>query len=337
MLRLAACVLFLLLAGPARALEMAGLERAADYSARHQGKSLLVIDHGKEVFERYANGGSAGEKLKIYSGTKGFWVLAALAAEEAGILSLDEPVAGTIREWRDDARKSQVTLRDLLNFTSGLEPVFHLHSDEVADRNATALAASAVAERGTRFIYGPAALQVFEEVLRRKLAAKHETATQFLERRVLEPLGLGPQIYKTDRAGNPLLASGFRMTAGQWSRMGRLILRGGSPVVSASDLAKCFRGTAANPAFGMGFWNNHEAHSPGAREFDIEDMLELDWPKQDWRGTCICRDAPSDLVAGIGSMYQRLFVIPSMELVIVRQGTGGHFSDGEFLRLLLGR
>jgi len=86
----------------------------------------------------------------------------------------------------------------------------------------------------------------------------------------------------------------------------------------------------------MGFWNNRAA-GPSAREFDIEDMLELDWPKQDWRETCICREAPADLVAAIGSGYQRLFVIPSLNLIIVRQGTGGHFSDAEFLRLLLAR
>ncbi len=318
------------------AIDPSSLDYAAQYSAAHQGKSFLVMQHGKVIFERYANGGSAGERDKIYSGTKGFWILAALAAEETGILKLDERVADTFPEWRADPQKSQVTIHELLNFTAGLDPVFHLHSDEVPDRNAVALAAPIVAPRGGRFIYGPAALQVFDELLRRKLAAKQEPPTRFLERRVLGPMGLGPQVYKEDRAGNPLLASGFRMTAAQWARMGSVILHEGSPVVSGHSLAQCFHGTTANPAFGMGFWNNHLA-GKGGREFDIEDMLELDWPKQDWRDACICRDAPSDLVAAIGSGYQRLFVIPSMDLVVVRQGTGGRFSDGEFLRLLLGR
>jgi hypothetical protein len=90
-----------------------------------------------------------------------------------------------------------------------------------------------------------------------------------------------------------------------------------------------------NPAFALGWWNNREA--PGGREFDIEDMLEPDWQRQSWRDTCICRDAPRDLIACIGSGYQRLFVIPSMQLVVVRQGSFGKFSDGKFLRLLLDR
>ena len=64
-------------------------------------------------------------------------------------------------------------------------------------------------------------------------------------------------------------------------------------------------------------------------------MLELKWQQQSWRGTCICRDAPTDLVAAIGSGYQRLFVVPSLDLIIVRQGVNAKFSDGDFLRIIL--
>ena len=58
---------------------------------------------------------------------------------------------------------------------------------------------------------------------------------------------------------------------------------------------------------------------------------------QDWHDACLCRAAPSDLVACIGSGYQRLYVIPSLDLIVVRQGEGGRFSDARFLRLLLGK
>ena len=42
-------------------------------------------------------------------------------------------------------------------------------------------------------------------------------------------------------------------------------------------------------------------------------------------------------MAVVGSGYQRLFVIPSLDLVIVRQGTNARFSDAEFLRKILRR
>jgi len=127
------------------------------------------------------------------------------------------------------------------------------------------------------------------------------------------------------------------MSARQWSRMGQLILDGGAPVIPATLLSECFRGSGPNPAFGMGFWNNSLAAQPSGRAVDVEDTLEPDWNRQNWRNACLCREAPADLVAAIGSGYQRLFVIPSLQLVIVRQGAFGQFSDAEFLRLVLGR
>ena len=322
--------------GRALALDAASIRAAADYSAARRGVALLVVENGKTIFESYPENHSAQEEHRIYSGTKGFWLLAALAAEEEGILKLDERVADTIKEWRSDDHKKHITIRRLLDFTSGLEPMFLLHGDTVPDRNAVALRLPVVARPGERFIYGPSSLQVFHEVLRRKLAFHRETPTHYLERKVLTPLGLGPQEYKSDRAGNPLLAAGFRLTAEQWSRIGRVILNGGAPVVSQRSLSQALRGTAANPAFGMGFWNNRSA-GPNAREFDIEDMLERDWQNQDWRGTCLCHDAPADTIASVGSGYQRLFVIPSMDLIIVRLGKNARFSDGDFLRILLAR
>ncbi len=317
-------------------LRRADIAAAARYSTARRGLELLVIQHENVLFHEVENGAARGEPHKIYSGTKSFWVLAALAAAEDGILKMDERAAETLPEWREDAAKSRLTIRELLSFTSGLDAEFHLHSD-LPDRNSVALRVPIVGEAGRSFIYGPAALQVFGEIFKRKLAARGTTPVGWLEKKVMKPLGLGTQIYKLDGAGNPLLASGFQMTAEQWSRMGRLILRGGSPVVAEGSLAQCFWGTGANPAFGIGFWNNRTAGSAGAREFDIEEMLEKKWAQQDWRRACICRAAPADLVAAVGSGYQRLFVIPSMELIIVRQGTDARFSDGEFLRLLLGR
>jgi CubicO group peptidase (beta-lactamase class C family) len=321
--------------GSALALDSASVKAAAEYSAARRGIALLIVQHGKTIFESYSENHSAQETHRIYSGTKGFWVLAALAAQEEGILKLDEGVAATLQEWRSDARKNQITIRQLLDFTSGLEPMSLLHGDTVPDRNAVALRLPIVATPGERFIYGPASLQVFGELFRRKLAPYRETPTRYLERKVLRPLGLGPQEYKSDQTGNPLLATGFRLTAEQWSRIGRLILSGGAPVLSQGSLSQALRGTNANPAFGMGFWNNRSA-GQRAREFDIEDMLEHDWWEQDWREACLCRDAPADTIASIGSGYQRLIVIPSMNLIIVRLGKNARFSDAEFLRILLG-
>lgn len=306
----------------------AQLKAAAEYSTRHRGVSFLVIQDGRTLFEQ--NGKTPH---KIYSGTKAFWDLAALAAAEQGLINLDDRVADTIPSWRNDSRKSRVTIRQLLNFDAGLQPQFFLHETQSGDRDATAIRARMVAEPGNAFIYGPAALQVFYQVFKEKL--RGESPTHYLERRVLRRLGLGPQRYLADGAGNPLLATGWILSPRQWAKVGQLALANGAPVISRSSLELCWRGTVANRAFSLGWWNNHAASS--GREFDFEQMLMPKWPDQNWREACLCRDAPGDLVACIGSEGQRLYVVPSLKLIVVRQANGGSFSDARFLRLLLGR
>ena len=315
------------------------LRDAADYSASRRGVSLLVVQHGKTLLEEYTNGGDAHMTHQIYSGTKSFFTMAVLIAAQDGLLKLDEPVAHTIAEWRDDSRRNKITIRELMNFSDGLDPGFHLHSDQVKDRNALAIRTPVVASRGASFIYGPSHGQVLCEVLRRKLAASGETPFGYLHHRLLEPLGLGAVPHRSDAQDNPLVASGFRLTARQWSKFGQMVLGGGRfgrrVLVPADAMAQCFRGTRVNPMFGLGFWLNQAANNHGVRECDIEDMLEKKWQEQDWHKHCICRNAPEDLVAAVGSGYQRLFVIPSLELVIVRQGSNARFSDAEFLRKIL--
>ncbi len=330
--RLLGCAVGLLLGSSslvaAPAIEPAALRAAAAYSKTHGGLSFLLRQDGRTV-----SADNADVAFRIFSGTKAFWNLAALAAAEDGLLNLDERVAETIPAWKSDRRKARITVRQLLDFSSGLEPVSRLHNEDPGDRDAIALRADVVAEPGRAFIYGPAALQIFHAVLKAKLHG--ETPRFYLERRVLRPLGLGAQRYLLDRAGNPLLAAGWELTPRQWAKLGELVLHGGAPVVAPGSLAQWWRGSPVNRAYSLGWWNNRAA--PDGREFDFERMLTPKWSAQNWNNAALCRAAPKDLVACIGSRYQRLYVIPSRQLVAVRNGDGRAFSDAEFLRLLLAR
>src|SRR5438067_7032194 len=273
------------------------IRAAAAYSRSAGGTSFLVLQDGKTLREQ-----SAGGPRKIYSGTKAFWGLAGLAAADDGLLNLDERVAETIPAWKADSRKARVTIRELLDFSCGLDPVFSLHNNNPGDRDGIAIRAPLVANPGSAFVVGPSALQVFHAVLKQKLNG--DSPTRYLERRVLHRLGLGSQRYLTDSAGNPLQAAGWLLSARQWAKLGEAALNGGTPVVSAGSMAQSWRGSGANRAFSLGWWNNRQA--PGGREFDIEAMLIPRWQRQSWGGTVLCRHAPSDVVAGIGAGYQRL-------------------------------
>jgi len=311
--------------------------RAANYSERNRGFSMLVMQNGRTIFEHYANGGGADRRCKIFSGTKSFWGTAALCATRDGLLELDEHVADTITEWKNDPQKSQITIRQLLNQTDGIEPSPHLHSDSIRDRDAVAIQLPSIAAPGAAFAYGPSHLQILNEVLRRKLNGR--STVSYIQQNVLSPLGLTNLEFKKDRRGNPLPASGFELTAREWARFGELVLgRGnyhGKQIVPSNLLSQAFNGSGANPSYGLTMWLNRE--SPNAREIDYERELDLKWQRALWFGICFCRAAPPDMVVALGSDYQRLFIIPSMNALIVRQGMSAKFSDARFLHLVLGR
>jgi len=311
--------------------------RAATYSEGRRGVSILVMQNGRTVFEHYANGGSARGRWPIFSGTKSFWGIAALAAVHDGLFKLDDLVSDTITEWKDDLRKSRITIRQLLNQTDGIETASRLQRASIQDRNNMAIQLPAIAEPGTAFIYGPSHIQIFSELLRRKL--KGRSAIAYFEGHVSDRLGLHRLNYKKDSRGNPLPATGFELTAREWARLGELVLGNGNyhgrRIVPAALLREAFSGSQANPSYGLTFWLNQQ--SPTGREADMERMLDLQWQSAQWTDLCICKDAPADMVVALGSHYQRLFIIPSLKATIVRQGSEAKFSDSHFLRLLLGR
>src|SRR3954470_14604285 len=340
---LAAAGVSLLLAQPEAmatlVLQPSACAAAARYSEGKHGTSLLVTQNGRTVFERYANGGQADGGWPIFSGTKSFWGIAALVAAGEGLFKLDDLVCDTITEWKGDPRRSQITIRELLNFTDGIEGASLLHRDSISDRNAMALKVPAVASPGSVFIYGPSHLQIFGELLRRKLNGRN--IYSYLQEHVLGPLGITDVEYKQDARGNPLLATGFHLSAKQWARLGDLVLGngnvGGRQIVSSPLLHQAFKGSNANPSYGLTFWLNRPAGFM-SREADIEKLLDLPWQRASWRGICISKVAPADMVVGLGSHYQRLFIIPSLSAVIVRQSSAdAKFSDAEFLRLVFGR
>ncbi len=297
---------------------------------------MLVVQNGRTIFEHYANGGSARGRWPIFSGTKSFWGIAALAAVRDGLFKLDDPVSDTITEWKNDPRKSQIAIRQLLNQTDGIEGASRLQRASIRDRNAMAIRLPTVAEPGSVFIYGPSHLQIFSELLRRKLKGGRTSA--YFEGHVSNRLGLGRLNYKKDARGNPLPATGFELAAREWARLGELVLgRGnyhGRQIVPADLLREAFAGSQANPSYGLTFWLNQGA--PNGREVDMERMLDLPWQAAQWRDVCICKDAPADMVVALGSGYQRLFIIPSLHALIVRQGSNAKFSDAHFLRVVLG-
>ncbi|MFZ5831670.1 MAG: serine hydrolase domain-containing protein, partial [Planctomycetota bacterium] len=309
------------------------------------GISMLVMLDGRIVFEHYPNGGRPDRAHELASGTKSFSGILAAAAAQDGLLTLDEKVSDTLREWRDDPKKSQITIRQLLSLTSGLETGGERGA---VPTYAEAVAKPVVTEPGTRFKYGAVAFQVFGEVMRRKLEAnprgeaspQNESPVDYLKRRVYAPIGLEIGGWRLGADGNPTMPSGAQLTARNWAKFGELVrLEGaweGKAIVEAKLLDQCFEGSKANPAYGLTWWL-HRPTTPAQRLLIPQLTLATDL----YRGSALL---PDDLVMAAGAGNQRLYVSRKLGLVVVRQADGimaslagarSGFSDAEFLLRLL--
>lgn len=315
-------------ATPSATISPADCAAAIAYSDAHRGVDVLVLKDGQPVCE----GGDAAPH-ELWSGTKSFVGIIAAAAVQDKLLNLDERVDATLTEWRDDPVRRWTTIRQLLSMTDGQRSVIG-QPPTYAD----AVAVPASAPPGMQFNYGPTPMQVFGEVMRRKLVSRGQPGdpVAYLKRRVLDPAGVTVTQWRAGADGHPLMPQGAVMTAQAWARFGEFVRVGGKvggrSLVDPAAFRELFRGSPANPAYGLTWWlpRPTKASDPVTASSDLPANSAT---------------LPADLVYAAGAGDQRLYVIPSRGLTIVRQATldiraaiageRSGWSDTEFLRTLL--
>lgn len=269
-----------------------GIEAALEYSRKHGLRALLVARGEDPLVEIYENGASADTVQPLYSGTKSFWGVAALRAQDEGLIALDEPVAATFPVWSEDPWKRRVTPRMLLSLTGGFGFGGLGSSVPLYER---ALAMDLKTEPGSVFAYGGIQLQVFGAVFARKLAPLELTPQQYLTQRVLDPAGVHIAAWRSLSDGTQPLPTGASVTARHWLAYARYVLR------HRSQLSACFEGSKANPRYGLGWWLG-------------------------------AAGAPEDLFYASGAGGQALYVAPSLDTIVVRFGKSNSYKHEAFLK-----
>jgi len=260
--------------------------------------------------------------------TKSLAGLAVTKAVAAGKMSLDEPLHATFPEWRSDPAKMQITPRMLLQQTSGLEGGANALYGSVSDKGRVALALRLVDAPGTQFRYGPSHWEVLGEFLRRRLG---EPAGHYVQRSVMKPIGLSSPEWRTDGRSAFYLSTGAKMRVEDLGKLGRTLaslLRGNSVNgFSAGTFADVIRPSVANPMFGGGLWQNHQAGN-GARSIEVEDALDPARSPGFWAGVCLSPRHPANVVLLVGSSGQRVAIWPSQNRVFARLGSSRAWQDG---------
>lgn len=301
----------------------AQIKAAAEYNISQRGISFLVIQRGKTLAEEYPNGGGPNDATELASGTKSFTGVMALCAQEDGLLTLDEKASKTLPEWRNDSRRN-ITIRDLLTLTSGIPGNKGTRMGQRVPSYADAIQTEATRAISARFQYGPTPFMAFGEIMRRKLEPKKEGVLGYIERRILKPIGAKHGVWRKESDGNPHLPSGAHFTAREWAKFGEMIRQDGKGVLKPGQTKILFQTTKANPAYGLSWWipTNGGVRPDGFRKWNFNQELKR------------------DIYIAAGAGGQRLYIIPSLDLVVVRQARlrlNDDFDDSIFLsKLLLG-
>ncbi len=327
---------------PPTAEARAHYEAAAAYSEARAGVALLIVAGDGIAFAQAPAGQRMTAARPIYSGVKGLLCPLAMSAVEDGRIGLEDP-AGPL--FTTGETSIPVRVRDLLAMTSGLDDAgwwsavdgAARHSAIPPDRYAFALSLAVLNAPGRSFQYSGVHASAFGAFL---MAHAIEPRRALIER-VLRPLGVAPRKWSADAAGQPVLAHGMSLTAEQWAHLGMLMrddgVFQGKRLFASGRLRACLVGSDAMPAYGMGWWLNAPLSPTEHSQIPMLIREHLAAPVSDGASRPF-EPGPADLFAAIGSYDQRMYVVPSRDLVIVRfarKNEGEPFLDADFLRLVL--
>jgi len=292
-----------------------GLAAAEAYATATESVALLVWHRGALRYEKYWPG--FGPETRTNPNSMHKTVLALLvgaALADGHIDSADTPASTWLTEWQNDARR-EITVRDLLRMASGLEiPVFGTWKSAKilfgSDFAAGVLGLQKAEPHGSRFQYSNASSQLLTILLERATGQRYAA---YLSERLWKPLGAADAALWMDREGG--LPRGFCCifaTGRDWLRVGRLLLErgrvGDRQVIPAEWIDEMLTPSPHNPNFGMNIWLG----SPPQTERLYNDYTIKAFHSEPF--------AASDVVYIDGFGGQRVYVVPSLELIIVRTG-----------------
>ena len=189
--------------------------------------SAVLIKDGYIIKEQYAEGYNENSYGTSWSTAKSFYAaLVGISLDNGEIDSLDDPVAKYVPAY-DEGKKKDITIRQVLNMTSGLEFPSHEHEMMFFEPDHMAYAYEVGVENnpGEVFQYNNVNSMLMGEILK---GATGKTAKQLIEERLFSKIGLKNYTAWEDSAGNTLTYCCLDMSARDYSRFGILFSRNGN-------------------------------------------------------------------------------------------------------------
>ncbi|MDD3004285.1 serine hydrolase [Flavobacterium sp.] len=283
-------------------------------------RSVLILHKNHLIIEKYADGFDKNSKILGWSMTKSLTATYFGILQHQGKLNINNPAP--ISEWKNDER-SKITMHNLIQMNSGL--AWEERYDKICDATKmlfnsrdmgkVQLEKPLAGKPNQTWNYSSGTSNLLSKILRQQFKT-HQEYLDFWYTSLIDKIGMYSMIVETDMTGNYVGSSYAWATTRDWGKLGLLYLNNGN-WLGEQIFDKSWSKYVSTPTptsegrYGGHFWLNSSGKYP---------------------------DAPRDLYYASGFQGQKIFIIPSKDLVIVRMGLTDdeNFDFNGFLKEVLG-
>ena len=294
-------------------------------------RAVVVVYDGRLIAERYAPGFNKNMPLPGRAMSK--TITNALVGILVKQKKLDIMKPALVPEWQkgDDPRK-KITLDQLLRMSSGLkfeEEYLPLYDATYMLYGSYDFAAYAAArpletEPDGKWYYSSGSANIVARIVRRTVEKDYDYYYKFIYEELFDKIGMYNAVIEPDSSGTFVGSSYALATPRDWARFGLLYLQNGvwqGEQIFEHGWVKYT--TTPTPKAPLGEYGAHIWLNSGS----ADDSENRRWP-----------GAPRDAFAALGFQEQKVIVIPSKKLVLVRFGATSDrksWSTDEFIKNIL--
>ena len=294
-------------------------------------RAVVVVYDGQLIAERYAPGFDKDMPLLGWSMSK--TVTNALVGILAGQNRLEVMKPAPVPEWQKDGDdRKKITLDQLLRMSSGLkfEEVYLPLYDATYmlygsyDFAAYAAARPLETEPDTKWNYSSGTANIVARIVRQTIEKEYDYYYNFIYEELFDKIGMFSAVLEPDSSGTFVGSSYALATPRDWARFGLLYLQDGvwqGERIFPEGWVKYT--TTPTPKAPHGEYGAHTWLNAGSAT-DPEDRR---WP-----------GAPRDTFEASGFQAQKVIVVPSRKLVLVRFGATSDrktWNTDEFIKNIL--
>lgn len=265
-------------------------------------RSLLIVYKNQIIAERYIEGFDKNTRILGWSMGKSIVSTIMGVMDQQGRLDIHNPAP--IDAWKNDER-SQITTHNLLQMNSGLEwnEDYTAISDvtkmlyQDTDMTLAQMHKPLIGKPNQSWNYSSGTSNLLSRIVRQQFPT-HQGYLDFWYTDLIDKIGMYSMVIETDLAGNYVASSYPWATTRDWARYGLLYLNNGKwsgeQIISEDWVRYTATPTPTSEGiYGAQFWLNAGGHLP---------------------------DVPKDMYMADGYQGQRVMIIPSKDLVVVRTG-----------------